>query len=183
MSGDLVGADPSKSTTGEVIGGDQLPMGDWLPPAAAASRLGVSERTLWRLVKAGRYHKRTERGRAEVLVPASAPLPDDSASAGSTGRTVDTGAYAKSGSLTAMPDGLAVAILEELSRQREDDAERLTCQAETIGRLTAELDQARARIADLERPPEPPANPFPQPMPLPPSEASPPPWWRRWWQW
>ncbi len=46
--------------------------------------------------------------------------------------------------------------------------------------LQAELDQARARIAELERPPEPAPDPFSQPISPSPNAA---PWWRRWVPW
>ena len=59
-------------TASEVLADDRQVSGEWLPPATAASRLGVSERTLWRLVKAGRYHRRVVDRKAMILVP----LPD-----------------------------------------------------------------------------------------------------------
>jgi hypothetical protein len=137
MPEDQQGVSPPDAAAGELLESSEEPAGDWLPPAAAALRLGVSERTLWRMVKDGRYHKRTERGRAEVLVP----LPDNSATA-------------PEASLLAVrqaPDtSLSLAILDELRRQREEDTGTIVRQAEEIGRLRSEVEAER-RQADSDR--------------------------------
>lgn len=56
------------AATGDVIEPTGL-SGAWMRPPPAAAALGISERTLWRHVEAGRYRKRVVDGRAEVFVP------------------------------------------------------------------------------------------------------------------
>jgi hypothetical protein len=72
-----------------------------------------------------------------------------------------------------------VAQIDALRQTVERQAERLVGQAETIGRLTAELDTARREIQALTAPtaPDPPdltpgATTAPEPVTAP--------WWRRW---
>lgn len=136
---------PPDSLTGEVVSEPDT-SGEWLPPAAAASRLGVSERTLWRHVNAGRYHKRVTAGRAEILVPGGTDTePDNPAT--------DTG--------LAVPDrsdAALLAVVAELKERRQQDAElidrltdRLTRQAEEVGQVKARLAQAEQRAVDAER--------------------------------
>lgn len=134
--------DIPESVSGEVVSAPDV-TGEWLPPATAASRLGISERTLWRHVNAGRYHKRIAAGRAEILVPGSGAVPD----------TADTPAG------LAVPDNdrhLTLALVAELSRRLDEEADRqrrLTVkterQAQEIGRLQAERDAARRERDDL----------------------------------
>jgi predicted DNA-binding protein (UPF0251 family) len=111
-------------TSGEVVSEPDV-SGEWLSPPAAADRLGMSERTLWRLVKQGRYQKRTVNRRAEILVPATVT--------GATGKNT--------GNTPAVPDRapdmLALAIIEELRDQRQHDAETIR--------------QKDARIIEVER--------------------------------
>lgn len=119
--------------------------GTWLRPPAAAFRLGVSERTLWRHVDAGRYVKRIVDGRAEVFVPGEmSGVPDISAAPQSLAERRE-------------PDNSAMLVVTELQRHltaleasRAADMDRLTRQAEEIGKLKAERDAARAE-ADAER--------------------------------
>ncbi len=137
MSDDVDEIATPEPAAGELVDRDGGQPGEWLPPAAAALRLGVSERTLWRMVRAGRYHKRTERGRAEVLVP----LPDDSA-------TTPDGVLP---AVTLAPDtALTLAIVDELRRQREQDTDTIVRQAEELGRLRSEIETER-RQADSDR--------------------------------
>src|SRR5215212_5309914 len=144
----------SPLTSGDVVADHELPPGEWLPPATAASRLGVSERTLWRLVKAGRYHRRVTDRKAMILVPTTVPVPDTSATSG--GAIVpDTSGVPVSGSLSGVTDSTVSAIVGELRRQHEGSLSLIAQQAETIGRLTAELDAARARISTLTASPGP----------------------------
>jgi hypothetical protein len=161
-------------TAGDVVdAGDRQP-GDWLPPAAAASRLGVSERTLWRLVKAGRYHRRVADRKAMILVPTTAPPPDTSATSGSP-IVPDTVTRELSGNLSGVTDSAVSAIVGELRRQHESSLALIAQQAETIGRLTAENEALKAAQGALEAPglTEPPD---------PTTEGSVP-WWRSWWRW
>jgi hypothetical protein len=133
-------------TSGEVVNTPDV-TGEWLSPASAASRLGISERTLWRHVNAGRYHKRIESGRAEVLVPigSATGAPDNSAMP----------------PMPAVPDAdrqMSLALLGELRRRLDEEADRqrrLTVkterQAQEIGRLQAQLDAERRARAEAER--------------------------------
>lgn len=130
-------------TSGEVVSAPDV-TGEWLPPATAASRLGVSERTLWREVKAGRYHRRIVDRKALILVPDSSATPNE----GATG-------------LAVAPDtGASLAALVEMERRLSRQANTVTRQAVQITRLTerlearaeslewtqAQLDQARAEL-------------------------------------
>lgn len=129
-------------TSGEVVSASDT-TGTWLSPPAAASRLGVSERTLWRHVNAGRYHKRVVAGRAEILVPEGADsLPDNSATA----------------IAPVTPDAALLAVVAELKERRQQDADlidrltgRLTGQAEEIGKLKQERDDLAAKLATAGR--------------------------------
>src|SRR5215213_2107442 len=101
-------------TASEVLADDRQVSGEWLPPATAASRLGVSERTLWRLVKAGRYHRRVVDRKAMILVP----LPDTGATSGQP-PVPDTTIAPLSGSMSGVTDSAVLAIVDELKRQSE----------------------------------------------------------------
>lgn len=140
-------------TSGDVLPTAELPPGEWLSPPAAASQLGISERTLWRHVTAGRYHKRTVGGRAEVLVPGVAPVNPD---------TDSLAIAAPEPSAPVSSDTLTLAIVEELQRQHtatlalvERQADLVRCQAQEIGTATAERDAQQARadaaLADRDR--------------------------------
>jgi AraC-like DNA-binding protein len=129
-------------TRGEVIS-EPVTSGEWLTPSSAADRLGMSERTLWRMVKDGRYQKRLVNRRAEILVPVS----DTSA----TGNATETAL-----SLSDRPsDTLALAVIEELRQQRQTDNDRLTRQTDEIKALAERAAAAEARAdllaAELER--------------------------------
>lgn len=142
------------SLAGEVIEDDAGGAWEWLPPPAAALRLGVSERTLWRMIKAGRYHRRTERGRAEVRVP----LPDSGARNGHSEYATTDGATPDSGAspgalVPAAPDTVALSMIEALRQRLDVDEERLTRQADELralvaehAALKAERDGARAEL-------------------------------------
>ena len=115
--------------------------GDWLPPSEAASRLGVSERTLWRRVDAGRLNKRLVRGRAEILIP----------------RSETDGAPETDLAVPDAPDHpargdseLMLAILGELREQRGSDGQTIVRLAERVGQLQAENEALTARLAHLE---------------------------------
>lgn len=117
-------------TSGEVIDSPDT-LGEWLSPPAAADRLGMSERTLWRLVKEGRYQRRLVNRRAEILVP----LPV-------------MGANEKNEEIAVSvpdrpPDTLGIAILNELRLQR-------TADTETIAKLTSRLTELERENAVLQ---------------------------------
>lgn len=130
-----------EAASGEVIEPSDV-AGAWLTPPAAALHLDVSERTLWRYVEAGRYHKRIVRGRAEVFIPgaqdASDSLPD----------SPDTPNLP---AVQAPPDtGLTLAVIEELRAQRLQDADTIDRQAQRIAALEREAGTQAARANGLE---------------------------------
>jgi hypothetical protein len=131
-----------QSISGDVVSAPDV-TGDWLSPAAAALRLGISERTLWREVKAGKYHRKIEDRKALILVPDS----------GARGRqATETG-------LAVAPDSSANApALAELANRLTRQANTVTRQAVQITRLnadkqklTAERDALAERLAGVER--------------------------------
>ncbi len=144
----------SEQPVSEVVPDDALPPGEWLSPAAAASHLGVSERTLWRLVGKGRYHRRVVDRKAQVLVPTSAPLPD-------TGATFPAAqdAPSVSGNLAGVPDTSVLAVVAELRRQHESTQARIAAQDERIAALERENGALTARLLALTAPESPPAAP------------------------
>lgn len=143
-------------TTGEVVPPSGV-SGEWLAPPMAASRLGISERTLWRYIDQGKYHKRVRDRRAEILVPVSGATPPPSSET-ALAPTPDTGAM--------------LAKLDEIERRltRQSmtvtrQAVHITRQADTIKQLRDQLaaqatalEAARGEVARLKRP-----------------------WWRRMW--
>jgi hypothetical protein len=135
---------------GEILANDRQVSGAWLPPAAAASRLGVSERTLWRLVKAGRYHRRIVDRKAMILVP----LPDTGATPGEPSLP-DTTIAPVSGIVSGVTDSAVLAIVDELKRQAESSLALIAQQAETIGTLRAENQALRAAQVSLHSHPPP----------------------------
>lgn len=141
-------------TDGEILADDRQVSGEWLLPATAASRLGVSERTLWRLVKAGRYHRRVVDRKAMILVP----LPDTGATPGEP-PVPDTTIAPLSGSMSGVTDTAVLAIVDELKRQAEASLVLIAQQAETIGELRAENRAllARTEVHSAESSREPPA--------------------------
>jgi hypothetical protein len=171
-------------TTGELLTADAPVVGVWLPPAAAAARLGLSERTLWRQVKAGRYHKRTLGGRSTVLVPLpdmTTDVPDDRATP-----EADTAVATVSGSLSGVTDmapagaaAWSTAVLTPIMARMAEQETTIRDQAEMIGRLTAELESLRASQRPIA------GSGTPEPRDLTPgapadSGAASVPWWKRW---
>lgn len=125
-----------EATKGTVIPPENQ-VGDWLAPAAAALRLGISERTLWRHVNAGRYHKRTVAGRAEIMAPgAREGLPDNS----------DT----VSGIAVRQPpdNSLALALLDDLKVRRQEDADTIVRLASELGAERQARQAAEKALAD-----------------------------------
>jgi len=143
-----------------------------LPQAARV--VGVAERTLYRRVTRGQVRsRRTEQGRIEVWVehvaePCSTDDGQDRAVL-----LVDRVSTAVMRQVEALAVELAASRERIESLARENGAlEREVMHVRhvsdsTQARLQAELDQARARIAELERPPAPAPNAAP--------------WWHRWW--
>ena len=133
------------ATAGEVVGATDD--GVWLPPAAAAVRLNISERTLWRHVNAGKLTRRTNAGRAEICISSG------DAVAGAdchVSGAMSVSAPALSPDLARMLttlDALLVANGETMERQ----ADQLVTQAEAIGRLYSERDAALAELAAERR--------------------------------
>lgn len=132
------------ATSGDVIAPTGT-AGAWMRPPPAAAALGISERTLWRHVEAGRYRKRIVDGRAEVFVP------------GEMSGAPDSVATPQSLAERREPDNSAMLVVAELQRHltaleasRAADMDRLTRQAEEIGRLQAERDALREQL-DAER--------------------------------
>lgn len=128
-------------TTGEVVS-EPVTTGEWLTPPEAATRLGISERTLWRYIDQGRYHKRVRDRRAEILVPVSGATPAPSSKT-ALAPTPDTGAILEK--------------LEEITRRVSRQSMTVTRQAVQITRLTAdrqrlqaERDTERERAAELQ---------------------------------
>jgi|SRR5215471_16142060 len=113
--------------------------GEWLPPVEACARLGISERTLWRRVDAGRFEKRVIRGRAEIWVPVAGTPSVSQAVAGMAG-----GVAAPPVPLEIVAEGLHRAVepllaawSQELAQRRSEDRERAV--------------RAEARVLELER--------------------------------
>jgi hypothetical protein len=136
--------------SGEVVDQSFAGNGEWLTASLAAARLGMSERTLWRRIDAGKLRKRMVAGRAEIYVPLAGTLP-------ATEQTEET-RPPESIAVSAVSDTLALAIIEELRAQRLADAERLTSltadtqrQAETIGTLKAEAAELRRQLDEVRR--------------------------------
>lgn len=131
----------TSDSPGQPLSGDVLPSSDtsgiWLSPSAAAVYLGVSERTLWRHVNAGRYHKRTVSGRSEVFVPRS------------RGAVTDKSATESGLALTDTPGTMTLAVIEELRRQHEATETRLTRQADDIRALAERAARAEALAESL----------------------------------
>jgi ABC-type Fe3+ transport system permease subunit len=131
------------AVAGEVVDEAFSGPGEWLPPADAARRLSISERTLWRRVTAGQYRRQVISGKAQILVPLAGSVPNTAALA-----------------VPAAPDTLSVAIIEELRARREQDAELIADltagmvrRAEQLGEMKAQLaaERARADAAEAER--------------------------------
>jgi septal ring factor EnvC (AmiA/AmiB activator) len=120
--------------------------GEWLAPKDAAARLGVSERTLYRQLAAGRLRKRIgPDSRPLVLVPLTARQ-----AASDSGRQAAEEQAERAVALleraNAMVAQQVAPLLAELSAMRQ----QLTELAEDRGRLSAENAHLRARVTELE---------------------------------
>ncbi|MDP8923881.1 MAG: hypothetical protein M3O34_13495 [Chloroflexota bacterium] len=74
----------------------------------------------------------------------------------------------------------ARSVVEPLTWVIDEQRRNLEAKSEWIGYLPASVDQARARLAELTRLPEPAHDPFLQPLPPTPNIPPAPPGWRRW---
>ena len=131
----------------------------------ASRLLGVSESTVRRMVKAGRLEaERVLRPQGHVWM-VMLPLPSTDPSAGSHRPSTREGEQPSSGdALATWTRSVLEPLVTELSLMRqanERQAEQLVGKEQEIGtireergRLTAELERARARLAELESPAE-----------------------------
>jgi hypothetical protein len=166
---------------------DTVDSGEWVGLAEAGRRLGISEKTARRRVKAGRLQARqmsTQHGPTwQVWVPTGVDA---------TGRVDSTGTQA-----ATMLE--LVRLVGELQAKAEASA-MWQARAEL---LAHQLGEAHERIRMLEAPREPEPEPIPEPVPEtgpwsppkpgpdgpvrgpspPPPEGGSVPWWRRWWGW
>lgn len=151
------GVPDEPAVNGEVVDRAFAGPGRWLAVPLAALHLGLSERTLWRRINAGKLRQRAEDGRTLVYVPLSGAVPDGAAPLAGT---APDGGGALAPLSGAVPDGgLAVAIVEELRRQHEEATEQLARKdvlladlQYRLGRTEAERDALRAATERPRRP-------------------------------
>ncbi len=128
---------------------------EWVRKADAASRLGISERTIENRVNAGKLRKRFRNdGAVEILVP---KLQEDV--------QVDKA--------LVLLDRYNVAMAQQVAPL----VEKIATQAETIGELRAQLQQAQERISLLEAPQTATNTPVVENRP---ENVSPRRWWAFW---
>lgn len=124
----------------------------------AAEQLGVSTETIRRMIRAGKLRaERVHRPQGSAFVV----LLDDAAAVTSQETTADAtlGRHDATQQTPTSPALLAAeawsrGVVEPLSRMIEEQRRDLEAKAERIGYLSAELDQARARLAEVEAPAE-----------------------------
>lgn len=124
----------------------------------AADLLGVSTETIRRMIKAGKLQaERVHRPQGSafvVLLDDAAALTSQEVTGDATlGRHQVTHRPAASPALLAA-EAWAHGVVEPLTRVIDDQRRELEAKAERIGYLAAELDQVRARLAELESPAE-----------------------------
>jgi excisionase family DNA binding protein len=158
----------------------------------AARILGVSESTVRRLVKAGKLEaERVLRPQGHVWL-VNVPSPSmDAAGTRQQVSTAEGGHPPTADPLAAWTRTVLEPLVAELSLSRqtiERQAQQLGDLREERGRLTVELEHARAQLAAAEVPrePDPPIEPPPTPAPAAPTpngQKLTAPWWSRWWGW
>jgi hypothetical protein len=118
--------------------------GEWLDLRAAAMRLGVSDRTLFRRISAGKLVKRERAdGRIEVWLP----LTDgQTASPDSVGHTEEQQAERVLAVAQRFNDAVSLAVSQQLAVH----VEKITELARENGELSAENTRLRERVAELE---------------------------------
>ena len=133
---------------------------DALTPAEAAVRLGVSERTVWRRIKAGKLDSEHTLEGVRVLLSDAVSVDDRQASVASdnvSDRATDS----------PQPELMkALEMVSELTRRNEQLAGQ-------HGFTQAKLQEAERTVALLMAPTD-------EPAPEPPSEPERRPWWKRW---
>ena len=133
---------------------------DALTPAEAAVRLGVSERTVWRRIKAGKLQAEHTTDGVRVLLTHTASVDDRQASVASdnvSDRATDS----------PQPELMkALEMVSELTRRNEQLAGQL-------GFTQAKLQEAERTVALLMAPKD-------EPAPEPPAQPERRPWWKRW---
>jgi excisionase family DNA binding protein len=133
---------------------------DALTPAEAAVRLGVSERTIWRRIKAGKLDTEHTLDGVRVLLSDAVSVDDRQASVASdnvSDRATDS----------PQPELMkALEMVSELTRRNEQLAGQL-------GFTQAKLQEAERTVALLMVPTD-------EPAPEPPAEPERRPWWKRW---
>jgi len=133
---------------------------DALTPAEAAVRLGVSERTVWRRIKAGKLDSEHTTDGVRVLLSDAVSVDDRQASVVSdnvSDRATDS----------PQPELMkALEMVSELTRRNEHLAGQL-------GFTQAKLQEAERTVALLMAPKD-------EPAPEPAAEPERRPWWKRW---
>jgi len=137
-------------------------MTDALTPAEAAVRLGVSERTIWRRIKAGKLDSEHTTDGVRVLLTDTASVDDRQASVASdnvSDRATDS----------PQPELMkALEMVSELTQRNEQLAGQ-------VGFLQAKLQDAQEENQQLRLLPAPKDEPAPEP-----AEPERRPWWKRW---
>jgi excisionase family DNA binding protein len=134
---------------------------DVLTPAEAAVRLGVSERTVWRRIKAGKLEAEHTLEGVRVLLSDAVSVDDRQASVALSDNVSDRATDSPQPELMK-----ALEMVSELTRRNEQLAGQ-------VGFLQAKMQDQERQIALLMAPkdepaPEPPAQPEPKVS-----------WWRR----
>ena len=133
---------------------------DALTPAEAAVRLGVSERTVWRRIKAGKLDTEHTLEGVRVLLSDAVSVDDRQASVASdnvSDRATDS----------PQPELMkALEMMSELTRRNEQLAGQ-------VGFLQAKMQDQEQQIALLMAPKD-------EPAPELPAQPERRPWWKRW---
>lgn len=133
---------------------------DALTPAEAAVRLGVSERTIWRRIKAGKLDTEHTADGVRVLLTDTVSV-DDRQVTDATDRLSDRATDSPQPELMK-----ALEMVSELTQRNEQLAGQL-------GFTQAKLLEAERTVALLMAPND-------DPAPEPPAQPERRPWWKRW---